>query len=71
MGIRLVVIDDNPHVSWEGGVYPVNATFQLFVAALLNLPGAPVASITSCVPLRAATAAPATLPLDDRIRVVG
>ncbi|MEA2576848.1 MAG: hypothetical protein QOD78_436, partial [Chloroflexota bacterium] len=42
-----------------------------FVAALLNLPGAPVASITSCVPLRAATAAPATLPLDDRIRVVG
>ena len=71
MGIRLVVVDDNPHVSWEGGVYSVNATFQHFVAGFLDLPGAPVASITSCVPLRAASAAPATLPLDARIRVVG
>jgi glycosyltransferase involved in cell wall biosynthesis len=71
VGIRLVVVDDNPHVSWEGRVYPVNATFQQFVAAMVDLPGSPVASITSCVPLRAATAPPATLPLDDRIRVVG
>jgi len=71
VGIRLVVIDDNPHVSWEGRVYPVNATFQQFVVGLLDLPGSPVASITSCVPLRAATAAPATRPLDDRLRVVG
>ena len=71
MGIRLVVVDDNPHVSWEGRVYPANATFQQFVAGLLDLPGSPVASITSCVPLRAASSAPATLPLDERIRVVG
>lgn len=71
MGIRLVVVDDNPHVSWQGRVYPVNATFQQFVAGLLDLPGAPVASITSCVPLRVASEAPATLPLDERIRVVG
>jgi glycosyltransferase involved in cell wall biosynthesis len=71
VGIRLVVVDDNPHVSWEGRVYPVNATFQQFVAGLLDLPGTPVATITSCVPLRVATAAPPTLPLDERIRVVG
>jgi hypothetical protein len=71
VGIRLVIVDDNPHVSWEGRVYPVNATFQQFVAGLLELPGAPVASVTSCVPLRPASAAPATLPLDERIRVVG
>jgi glycosyltransferase involved in cell wall biosynthesis len=71
VGIRLLVVDDNPHVSWEGRVYPVNATFQQFAAGLLDLPAAPVASFTSCVPLRAASAAPATLPLDERIRVVG
>lgn len=70
MGIRLVVVDDNPHVSWEGRVYPVNATFQQFVAGLLDLPGSPVASVASCVPLRPATAPPATQPLDERIRVV-
>lgn len=71
MGIRLVVVDDNPHLSWEGRVYPANATFQQFVAGLLDLPRAPVASITSCVPLQPATEAPATRPLDDRIQVVG
>lgn len=71
MGIRLVVVDDNPHVVWEGRVYPVNATFQQFVAGLLDLPGAPVRSVTSCVPLRPAGGPPATLPLDERIRVVG
>ncbi len=71
MGIRLVVVDDNPHVAWEGRVHPVNATFQRFVAALLDVPGSPVSSITSCVPLRDATAPPGTLPLDARIRVVG
>src|SRR5918995_3502975 len=70
MGIRLVVVDDNPHVSWDGRVHPMNATFQQFVAGLLDLPGSPVASITSCVPVRAATEPPATLPLDPRIRVV-
>lgn len=70
MGIRLLVIDDNPHVSWEGRVYPVNATFQHFVAALLDVPGSPVASITSCVPVREVAVAPVTRPLDPRIRVV-
>ena len=71
MGIRLVVVDDNPHVAWEGRVHPVNATFQRFVAAVLDVPGSPVASITSCVPLRAASMTPATLALDPRISVVG
>ena len=33
MGIRLVVVDDNPHLAWEGRVHPANATFQRFVAA--------------------------------------
>jgi glycosyltransferase involved in cell wall biosynthesis len=71
VGVRLVVVDDNPHVRWDGRVHPVNATFQRFVAALLDVPGAPVASITSCVPLRDAAAAPATLALDPRIAVAG
>lgn len=71
MGIRVVVIDDNPHVSWEGRVYPVNATFHRFLAGILDLPGAPVASIVHCVPLSAAVAQPATLPLDPRLEVVG
>lgn len=70
MGIRLVIVDDNPHVSWEGRTYPVNATFQHFAAALLDVPGSPIASITSCVPVRDAAVAPVTRPLDPRIRVV-
>ena len=71
MGIRVVVIDDNPHVRWEGRVYPVNATFHRFLTGVLDVPGAPVASIVHCVPLRDASAAPATLPLDPRLEVVG
>jgi len=71
VGIRLVVVDDNPHVRWEGRVYPANATFQQFVAGMLDLPGSPVASVTSCVPLRDAAETPLTSPLDERIRVVG
>jgi glycosyltransferase involved in cell wall biosynthesis len=71
MGIRVVVIDDNPHVRWEGRVYPVNATFHRFIAGVLDVPGAPVASIVHCVPLRDASAAPASLPLDPRLEVVG
>lgn len=71
MSIRLVVIDDNPHLAWEGRAYPVNATFQHFVAGLLDLPGSPVATITSCVPLRDADGPPPTRPLDPRIQVVG
>ncbi|MEA2611832.1 MAG: hypothetical protein QOG32_1558 [Chloroflexota bacterium] len=71
MGIRVAIVDDNPHVAWDGRIYPVNATFQHFAAALLDLHGSPVASITSCVPLREADAAPGSLPLDQRIDVVG
>jgi glycosyltransferase involved in cell wall biosynthesis len=70
MGIRLVVIDDNPHLAWDGAIHPANATFEHFVAALLDLPGSPVGSITSCVPVREAVSAPAGLALDPRIRVV-
>jgi hypothetical protein len=71
MGIRVVVIDDNPHVSWEGRVYPVNATFHRFLAGVLDVPDGPVASIVQCVPLRDASEPPATLALDERIEVVG
>src|SRR6267154_6513673 len=71
MGIRVVVVDDNPHVRWEGRVYPVNATFHRFLAAVLDVPGAPVESIAHCVPLSEAGALPETLPLDPRLEVVG
>ena len=71
MGLRVVIVDDNPHVAWAGRTYPMNATFQQFAAALLDLPGSPVASIVSCVPLREADVSPASLPLDQRIEVVG
>ena len=71
MGLRVVVVDDNPHVRWDGRVYPVNATFHRFLAAFLDLPEAPVSSIVHCVPLRDASESPATLPLDPRIEVVG
>jgi glycosyltransferase involved in cell wall biosynthesis len=69
VGIRLVVIDDNPHLAWGGAIHPANATFERFVAALLDVPGAPVASITTVVPVRDADAPPESLPLDPRIRV--
>jgi hypothetical protein len=75
MGIRLVVIDDNPHVSWEERTYPLNATFHRFVAAVLDVPGPDgrplVERVDQCVPLRPATEPPASLPLDPRINVVG
>lgn len=71
MGIRVVVVDDNPHVSWQGRVYPVNATFHRFLSAVLDVPGAPVASIVHAVPLRPANAPPQTLPLDERLEVLG
>jgi glycosyltransferase involved in cell wall biosynthesis len=71
VGIRVVVVDDNPHVSWQGLVYPVNATFHRFLSAVLDVPGSPVTSIVHCVPLREATEAPRTLPLDERLTVMG
>lgn len=74
MGIRLVVIDDNPHLAWEGRTWPANATFGRFLPALLEVPGPgglpAVARIDHCVPVRPADRAPATLPLDARIQVV-
>jgi len=71
MGIRVVVIDDNPHLRWDGRVYPVNATFHRFLAGVLDVPESPVSSIVHCVPLRDATSAPQTLSLDPRLEVVG
>ena len=71
MGIRVVVIDDNPHVRRDGRVYPVNATFHRFLGGVLDVLGAPVASVVHCVPLRDASEQPATLPLDPRLEVVG
>ena len=38
MGIRLVVVDDNPHLAWDGATYSANATFERFVATLLDVP---------------------------------
>ena len=70
MGIRLVVIDDNPHLAWGDAIHPANATFEHFAAGLLDVPGSPVASITTCVPVRDADGPPSSLPLDPRIRVV-
>jgi hypothetical protein len=70
VGIRLLVIDDNPHISWDGATYSANATFEQFVAALLDLPDSPVTSITTCVPVREADSPPASLPLDPRLRVM-
>ena len=74
MGIRVAVIDDNPHVRWHGQVYPVNATFHRFLSAFLDLEGSPVASIAHVVPLRDLpneAPEPQTLPLDPRLEVVG
>jgi glycosyl transferase family 1 len=70
VGIRVVVVDDNPHVSWQGRVYPVNATFHRFLSAVLDVPGSPVSSIVHAMPLRPASESPWTLPLDERLSVV-
>lgn len=71
MGIRVVVLDDNPHVRWHGRTYPVNATFHRFLSAVLDVPGQPVGQIVHCVPLRDAREPPRALPVDERIEVVG
>ena len=70
-GIRLLVVDDNPHVSWHGRAHPVNATFHRFLAAVLDLPDAPVREIVHAVPMRPALGPPHSPPVDSRIRVVG
>lgn len=75
MGIRVAVVDDNPHVAWEGRVFPVNATFHRFLSAVIDVPGrdgAPfVERLIHCVPLRAASGPPMTAPLDPRLEIVG
>jgi glycosyltransferase involved in cell wall biosynthesis len=70
MGIRLAVLDDNPHVAWEGRTHPVDATFHRFLAALLDAPGGPVSELIHVVPVRPARSRPATDPVDPRIRTV-
>ena len=70
MGIRLLIIDDNPHVRWRGRVHPVNATFQRFAAGLLDLAARPVTSLTSCLPVRDVEDEPRAPPLDERIEVI-
>lgn len=70
-GIRLLVVDDNPHLAWHGRIHPLNATFHRFLAAVLDVPGRPVASLVHVVPLRDAIGPPHSLPVDDRIDVVG
>ncbi len=73
--LRVVVLDDSPHVRWAGSVHAVNATFHRFLAELLDLhlaDGAPVVTaLTVCVPLRDAAEPPASLPLDERLDIVG
>jgi glycosyltransferase involved in cell wall biosynthesis len=73
-GLRVVVVDDAPYLSWAGRTYAANATFHRFAAALLDVrgpDGAPViASLALAVPVRAAAAAPESLPVDGRIRVI-
>lgn len=75
MGIRVAVVDDNPHLAWDGRVYPANATFHRFLVAVLEVSGPAgrplVDRIDHCVPLRPASEAPPTLPLDPRLNVVG
>jgi glycosyltransferase involved in cell wall biosynthesis len=70
MGIRLAVLDDNPHLAWDGRIYPKNALFHRFLAALLDVPGAPVAEVLHITPVRAAASRPETGPVDARIRTV-
>jgi glycosyltransferase involved in cell wall biosynthesis len=70
-GIRLLVVDDNPHVEWRGRAHPVNATFHRFLAALLDMPSSPVRELVHAVPLRPALGPPHSPPVDGRIRVVG
>jgi hypothetical protein len=69
--LRLVVLDDSPYVSWEGRVYPVNATFHRFLAALLDAAEAEEAPISLILmaPVRPAAVSPATLAVDPRIAV--
>jgi glycosyl transferase family 1 len=73
VAIRLLVVDDNPHVRWRDGVYPVDATFDGFLSAFLELPEPAVASIAHAVPVRDLpddVPGPATPAVDRRIKTV-
>ena len=73
MAIRLLVVDDNPHVRWRDGVYPVDATFDGFLSAFLELPERAVASIAHAVPVRDLpddVPGPPTPAVDRRIKTV-
>lgn len=73
-GIRVAILDDAPYLSWDGRVHAANATFHRFAAALLDARDETgdtvVARLVMAVPVRPATAPPATLPVDPRIRIV-
>jgi glycosyltransferase involved in cell wall biosynthesis len=70
VGIRLLVLDDNPHVRWDGRTHGVDATFHRFLAALLDVEGGPVERLDHLVPLAEATHEPAGLTVDPRIHTV-
>jgi hypothetical protein len=73
VAIRLLVVDDNPHVRWRDGVYPIDATFDGFLSAFLDLPESAVASIAHAVPIRELpddAPGPATPAVDRRIETV-
>ena len=73
-GIRVAILDDAPYLSWDGQVHAANATFHRFAAALLDVRDETgdtvVTRLVMAVPVRPATAPPATLPVDPRIRIV-
>jgi glycosyltransferase involved in cell wall biosynthesis len=73
-GLRIAILDDAPYVSYEGQVHAMNATFHRFAAGLLDVPGpdgAPrVSRVVLAAQVRPVAEAPATLPVDPRIRVV-
>jgi glycosyltransferase involved in cell wall biosynthesis len=69
-GIRLAVLDDNPYVEWQGRVYPASSTFDMFLAALLDVPGGHIDAIILCAPVRPADSPPTRPPVDARLRVV-
>lgn len=69
-GIRLALLDDNPFVRWEGRVHPVNATFHLFLAAVVEAAGPDFRRVDYLVPVRDAAGPPATLPVAPSLRVV-
>lgn len=69
-GVRLLVVDDNPHVTWDGRTYPINSTFHRFLAAVLDVPDSPVREIVHAVPIRPALGPPDEAPVDTRIRTV-